>query len=408
MSALREAFEEIVADVPVYGDLDRAMEQVDGERRHRVTVVVGLTAAAAVLAVVAGVLAAGRGGDAAPDPAVPTPTQTPTQSDTTERVQPIPRGQSDVLAVEQVGPGRLVVGGRTVPGRWGVDHSRLDVWVGLRTDADDYESQWWGKGTTVHKMPPSIGSVLRGGVAISQDARWIAWTRPDGDVYDMDPPMVMEVVDTATGKVRWSRDASTDSHDLGALAVTNDGVVVFARCLAVVRDVIGWPHCTDALPQVWSPATGVTRTLPAGLAPAHWRVGGPTPLVRATGAHNGLLAQASPSGRATYLRLGRRGNVEVVATLPRATLAVTADERFALEQGACARGRCRWSVESLEDGGRRSIDPPGFAGDAEISHLLTYVVERDDLLLVRWAEELGTPAALRCSLARAHCVRIEE
>lgn len=406
MNALRDAFEEIVADVPVYGDLDRAIEQADGERRQRVTLVVGLTAAAAVLAVIAGALATHRGGDATPDPAVPTPTRTPT--DATDPVRPIPSGQSDVLAVEQVGPARLVVGGRTVPGRWGVDESRLDVWVGKRTDADDYESQWWGKGTTVHKMPPSIGSVLRGGVAISQDAHWIAWTRPKSDVYGMDPPMVMEVVDTTTATVRWSRDASADSQDMGALAVTNDGVVVFARCLEIVRDAIGWAHCTEALPQVWAPKTGVTRTLPAGLVPADWKAGGPTLLIQATGAHNGLLVQASPSRRATYVRLSRRGDVETVAALPSATLAVTADERFALVQGPCGQERCRWTVVSLKNGARRSIDPPGLAGDAEISHLLSYVVERDDLLLVRWSGDAGSPAALRCSLARARCVRIEK
>ena len=57
MSGLHEAFDEIVADVPVYGDLDRAIEQADRERRHRYGVVAGLAAAAAVLAVIVGVVA---------------------------------------------------------------------------------------------------------------------------------------------------------------------------------------------------------------------------------------------------------------------------------------------------------------------------------------------------------------
>ena len=48
MSGLHEAFDEIVADVPVYGDLDKAIEQADRERRHRYGVVAGLAAAAAV------------------------------------------------------------------------------------------------------------------------------------------------------------------------------------------------------------------------------------------------------------------------------------------------------------------------------------------------------------------------
>ena len=55
MSGLHEAFDEIVADVPVYGDLDRAIEQADRERRHRYGVVAGLAAAAAVIAVIVGV-----------------------------------------------------------------------------------------------------------------------------------------------------------------------------------------------------------------------------------------------------------------------------------------------------------------------------------------------------------------
>jgi hypothetical protein len=73
MSGLREAFDQIVADVPVYGDLDQAIEQADRERRHRYGVIAGLTAAAAVLAVVAGVVAVSHDTDAAP-PISPSPT----------------------------------------------------------------------------------------------------------------------------------------------------------------------------------------------------------------------------------------------------------------------------------------------------------------------------------------------
>ena len=35
MSGLHEAFDEIVARVPVYGDLDGAIEQAEQERRRR-------------------------------------------------------------------------------------------------------------------------------------------------------------------------------------------------------------------------------------------------------------------------------------------------------------------------------------------------------------------------------------
>jgi Tol biopolymer transport system component len=58
MSGLHEAFDEIVADVPVYGDLDRAIEQAEHDRRRRHGVVAGLAAAAVVLAVIIGLLAA--------------------------------------------------------------------------------------------------------------------------------------------------------------------------------------------------------------------------------------------------------------------------------------------------------------------------------------------------------------
>jgi hypothetical protein len=76
MSGLREAFDQIVADVPVYGDLDRAIEQADRERRHRYGAVAGLTAAAAVLAVIAGIVAVSHDTDTAP-PISPSPTGHP-------------------------------------------------------------------------------------------------------------------------------------------------------------------------------------------------------------------------------------------------------------------------------------------------------------------------------------------
>ena len=79
MSGLREAFDEIVVDVPVYGDLDRAIEQADRERRHRYGVVAGLAAAAAVVVVVVGMIAANRDSDAIP-PVSPSPSPTPTKT----------------------------------------------------------------------------------------------------------------------------------------------------------------------------------------------------------------------------------------------------------------------------------------------------------------------------------------
>lgn len=74
MSGLREAFDDIVVDVPVYGDLDRAIQQAERERRRRYGVVAGLAAAAAVVAVVVGMLTVTRDGHDSPQPVGPSPT----------------------------------------------------------------------------------------------------------------------------------------------------------------------------------------------------------------------------------------------------------------------------------------------------------------------------------------------
>jgi dipeptidyl aminopeptidase/acylaminoacyl peptidase len=100
MSGLREAFDEIVADVPVYGDLDRAIEQADRERRHRQGMIAGLAAAAAVAAVIVGALAVTRDANDSPEPTGPSsPTSSPTGS---QQAKPDlgPAIYFDALAVE--------------------------------------------------------------------------------------------------------------------------------------------------------------------------------------------------------------------------------------------------------------------------------------------------------------------
>jgi hypothetical protein len=82
MSGLRQAFDEIVADVPVYGDLDRAIGRADRERRRRNGVVAGLVAVAAVALVIVGLLAVTRDGNDPPQPVGPSPTPTETPTDT--------------------------------------------------------------------------------------------------------------------------------------------------------------------------------------------------------------------------------------------------------------------------------------------------------------------------------------
>jgi len=78
MSGLHEKFDEIVEYVPMYGDLDRAIEQAERDRRHRYGVVAGLAAVAAVVVVIVGMLAVTRDGSDSHQPVRPVPTPTPT------------------------------------------------------------------------------------------------------------------------------------------------------------------------------------------------------------------------------------------------------------------------------------------------------------------------------------------
>jgi hypothetical protein len=200
--------------------------------------------------------------------------------------------------------------------------------------------------------------------------------------------------------------------------------VVFAHCLEPTRDVGGTAQCDDARVDVWVPGFGVTGPVPAAVTADHGPPGSVTaltPLVQVAGAHNGLLVRDTPSARPRYVHVSARGEVEVLAILPRNTVAVTADERFALLSTECT-GRstvCEWSVLSLDGGERRPLpalaDLVEDAGGVIATDIdwptYPYVVERDDLLLVR---DLGNysngpfPAIARCSLAQARCVRIEE
>lgn len=82
MNSLHDAFDEIVAGVPVYGDLDRAIEQAERERRHQHGTVAAIAAAAAALVVIAGIVAVSRDTDTAPpvSPTPVTPSPTPPKS----------------------------------------------------------------------------------------------------------------------------------------------------------------------------------------------------------------------------------------------------------------------------------------------------------------------------------------
>ena len=77
MSGLREAFADLTADVPVYGDLDRAIERVDRQRRRRYGAIAGLAAAAAVVVVVVGMVGVSGDGRSSPEPVSPVTTPVP-------------------------------------------------------------------------------------------------------------------------------------------------------------------------------------------------------------------------------------------------------------------------------------------------------------------------------------------
>lgn len=75
MSGLRAGLDQMVADNPVYGDLERAIQQADRERRRNVGL--GMAAAvAAVLVLIVGTLAVTRDRGKEPQPLGPTTTDT--------------------------------------------------------------------------------------------------------------------------------------------------------------------------------------------------------------------------------------------------------------------------------------------------------------------------------------------
>jgi hypothetical protein len=379
---LREVADSV--EVPLMPSLEADAEGV--RRRWPV-----LVAAAAV-----GVLLAGgaqlvlRDRDTSPDPS-PRPDETPSVSTAPDR-GPVPRAPSSGGLVVRDGEGGLSVDGTAVPGRWiEVVVQRGTVWVARHEGANGQPSVWWGNGATTHQLDETTV-----GFAISPDARWIVWSTPDAPGTD-----VMQVVDTASGEVRASRSVRDHADQVGPLAVTNDGVVVFDHCLVPTENPPGWPTCAEARLEVWLPGTGVTDTLPLPpSAPLEL-----APMLVPSGAHNGLLAQQRGDTRKRYLRITSAGEVEVVATLPNRAVAVSPDESFLLISGECAGPMCPWEVAPFAAGRRREImPPPGWffvpSGTVTVESASYVVVD------VKSEDFRGTRSA-RCSLSAARCVLVE-
>lgn len=378
--------------------------------RMRMSVLRGRQAVGAllVLTLLLGACSESDGTPARPDEPSGSPRTSTSPSEPIRLSETIPTEPPDEIVVRR--RHGLEVAGEIVPGRWQLSDYRGDVWVAIKTAEDGYESQWWGKGTRARPTPPSPGSVLRGPVVISQDARWIVWTRPAGNIYGRNPRRVMEVVDTTTGKVRWSRNADADGTEPGVLEVTNDGVVVFEHCLEPSVDAWGVPQCGKTRVDVWAPRADVTVSLSAAATEDHPPFPDTVstlvpPLL--TGRYDGVLVRSAGTARPHYVRLRPSGRVDWVASLPRDTVAVTADERFALLGEKCSDGLpgCGWSVLSLEDRDRRELPPltKALGIDRRTAAYATFSVETDDLMLVRlW----GRSVLGRCSLAQVRCVPI--
>jgi hypothetical protein len=96
----------------------------------------------------------------------------------------------------------------------------------------------------------------------------------------------------------------------------------------------------------------------------------------------------------------------VVATLPRRTLAVTADERFGLITERCPDGLLGCGFAVLPLGGSAPNPVPSLAEivNPQMGPYYRYVVERDDMVLV--VEPDSGDAVARCALAQARCVPI--
>lgn len=392
-------------DVPRMPSLDAAPDGV----RHRWPVLVAAAVVGLILA--GGAQLVLRDRDTAPEPSrrldqTPSVSVDPTRSNVSRRPS-----EGDLVVKDS--DGGLSVDGNAVPGRWlEVVAHRGTVWVAVHEGRAGQTSLWWGRGATTHQLDQTTT-----GFAISPSTRWLAWA-----ASETPGTRVMQVVDTGSGEVRWSRRIDDSGEHGGPVAVTDDGVVVFNHCLTPATDPGGWPTCTEGRLDVWLPGAGTTDTLPL---PAS-RPEQLDRMVVPSGADNGIIAKPRREARPTYLRITRDGAVEVVAALPWRAVAVSADERFVLIEGECAGPLCPWEVEPFGGGERREVRPPSgwsfvpstadrrlvsaplFTQYGEPLFVLSHTVEEGGLVTVDVASVVSPEVrSARCSLSEARCVLVE-
>lgn len=170
MSGLYEAFDEIVADVPVYGDLERAIEQAGREQRRRHGAIAGLAAAAAVAAVVVGVLATTRDVNSSPPPTGPSPTPTPTPTESTsaaamwEPPAPLRPAASRVLRPDHDSYGNAL----PVGDQGDTPIAEIDI-VSIGEGSDFHGGSSWGLPLAARPPRDPAGRVIAYGVVVDGD-----------------------------------------------------------------------------------------------------------------------------------------------------------------------------------------------------------------------------------------------
>lgn len=173
MNGLHAAFDEYVADVSGYGDLDRAIDQAALERRRSGLVAV-VAATVAVLLVIAGVLATSRDGREALQPVGPSPKATTSASaKATEWPGAIRSGTSwPVVSDKRLGPPGNAWRGRIDGRDSAVGEIDIRILSGLRLSRSGCASPCWILGLQAdppRETPRAAAPVIEYGVIVDTD-----------------------------------------------------------------------------------------------------------------------------------------------------------------------------------------------------------------------------------------------